>query len=266
MNKFINILIIPEGKEPSYNFRLSVKTLKILGGVVCIWVLLMITGTIFLGKLLDRSRQVEILAEKNQKLMEQNARVIEIEKEYKKNRELMARIAGLAGIDLESVGPNQESNYYIGAADTQRGNVTGIPGDGASLPERQLDSLRTPQGRPLYGWITRNFNPGENYGKDKHDGVDIAVKEGTPVTATATGEVSFAGWDEDFGNMVIIDHGNGYKTIYGHNQKLLVEVGDKVFKGKVVALSGNSGKSSAPHLHYGITKDGEPIDPAPYLE
>lgn len=266
MSKFINILIIPEGKEPSHNFRLSLRTLKILAGVLVFWAVLLIIGTLFLGKLLDKSRQVDILTEKNKRLLEYNARVIEIEKEYQKNRELTERIAGLAGVELESSALDRSSGHSASAADSRRGNVEGMPGDGVGLSEQQLDSLRTPQGRPLYGWITRNFNPGENYGKDKHDGVDIAVKEGTPVVVTATGEVSFAGWDQDFGNMIIVDHGNGFKTVYGHNQQLLVNVGDKVLKGKTIALSGNSGKSSAPHLHYGITKDGEPVDPTPYLE
>lgn len=266
MNKFVNILIIPEGREPSHNFRLSLKTIKIIGVALAVWVLLMIVGTLFLGKLIDKSRQVDILTEKNNRLMEYNAKVLEIEKEYQKNRELTARIAGLAGVELEGGDSNRAGNPAMAAADSQRGNVAGMPGDGIGLSEQQLDSLRTPRGRPLYGWITRNFNPSENYGKDKHDGVDIAVKEGTPVVATATGSVSFTGWDQDYGNMIIIDHGNGFKTVYGHNQKSLVSVGEKVLKGKTIALSGNSGKSSAPHLHYGIIKDGEPIDPTPFLE
>lgn len=259
-------MIIPEGKEPSHNFRLSTKTIKILAGVLGLWLLVMVVGTLFLGKLLDKSRQVDILTEKNRRLLEYNAKVIEIEKEYQKNRELTARIAGLAGVELESSATNERNGAGPAISDSVRGNVAGMSGDGAALSEKQLDSLRIPQGRPLYGWITRNFNPSENYGKDKHDGVDIAVKEGTPVVATATGVVSYAGWDQDYGNMIIIDHGNGFKTVYGHNQQLLVNVGDKVLKGKTIALSGNTGKSSAPHLHYGIIKDGDPIDPAPFLE
>jgi murein DD-endopeptidase MepM/ murein hydrolase activator NlpD len=266
MSKFINILIIPEGKEPSHNFRLSLKTLKILAGVLVFWAVLLIIGTLFLGKLLDKSRQVDILTEKNKRLLEYNARVLEIEKEYQKNRELTALIAGLAGVELESDTLDRSIGHTPATADSQRGSVAGMPGDGVGMSEEQLDSLRIPQGKPLYGWITRNFYPSENYGKDKHDGVDIAVKEGTPVVVTATGEVSFAGWDQDFGNMIIIDHGNGFKTIYGHNQQLLVSVGEKTLKGRTIALSGNSGKSSAPHLHYGIIKDGEPVDPTPYLE
>jgi murein DD-endopeptidase MepM/ murein hydrolase activator NlpD len=267
MNKYVNILIVPEGREPSHNFRLSVKRLKIIAGALAFWLLLMIVGTLFLGKLLNKSRQVDILTENNQRLLEYNARVREIEKDYQKNRELTARIAGLAGVELESPNPGKPINpLATPAADSERGEVAGLAGDDIGLSAEQLEKMRTPQGRPLYGWITRNFNPSENYGKDKHDGVDIAVKEGTPVVATATGEVSFAGWDQDYGNMIIIDHGNGYKTVYGHNTKLLVGMGEKILKGKTIALSGNSGKSSAPHLHYGIIKDGEPIDPTPFLD
>lgn len=267
MNKYVSFLIIPEGREPSHNFRVSIKTLKIGAGLLTFWLLLLIAGTVFLGKLLDKSRQVDILTEKNQRLLEYNARVREIEKDYQKNRELTARIAGLAGIELEQSSPgNIIKADSAPASDSQRGKVEGLAGDDIALSNEQLEKMRTPQGRPLYGWITRNFVANENYGKDKHEGVDIAVKEGTPVVATATGEITFAGWDQDYGNMIIIDHGNGYKSIYGHNEKLLVGMGEKVYKGKAIALSGNSGRSSAPHLHYGIIKDGESIDPTPLLD
>jgi len=219
---------------------------------------------------MDKSRLVDVLKEENQQLREYNAKVIEIEKSYRQNRELTARIANLAGIEIENLsapgGPGTAPNDSTFAPRIERESVTGAPADTPALTLEQLEKMRVPQGRPLYGWITRGFDTSQNYGKEKHDGVDIAVKNGTPVVAAATGEVAFAGWDKDLGNMIILDHGNGYKTVYGHNQSIMVGLGDKVFKGKTIALSGNSGHSSAPHLHYGIIKDGEPVDPSPYID
>jgi murein DD-endopeptidase MepM/ murein hydrolase activator NlpD len=95
--------------------------------------------------------------------------------------------------------------------------------------------------------------------------VDFAAKIGTKVKATADGKVVTAGWDDFYGNVVMIDHGNGYVTYYGHNLKVLVKVGDTVHRGDMIALSGSSGRSSAPHLHYEIKKNGMAIDPKDFL-
>jgi murein DD-endopeptidase MepM/ murein hydrolase activator NlpD len=266
MKKYINILIIPEGQEPSHNYRVSVNKLKIIGGAISLWILILVAGTIFLGGTIRKARLADTLIEENQHLKEYNGRVIEIEKNFNKNRELTAKIAAMAGVDIETLSPTLMTQIDTSApTNSGRESISGIAGDNPPLTKEQLEKMRVPQGRPLYGWITRNYNADESYSKEKHDGVDIAVKEGTPVMATATGEIAFAGWDKDYGNMVIIDHGNGYKTVYGHNQTLLVGLGDKVYKGKEIATSGNSGHSSAPHLHYGIIKDGEPIDPSPFI-
>ena len=74
-----------------------------------------------------------------------------------------------------------------------------------------------------------------------------------------------SGWDDLYGNVVAIDHGNGYVTYFGHNLKILVRIGALVHRGEVIALSGSSGRSSAPHLHYEIKKDGVAIDPKGFL-
>jgi murein DD-endopeptidase MepM/ murein hydrolase activator NlpD len=119
---------------------------------------------------------------------------------------------------------------------------------------------------PIYGgWITKEFIDDPKVSEKKHLGIDIAAKIGTPVKATANGVVSFAGWTSDFGNIIIIDHGNGFLTKYGHNSRVLVERGDIVKQGKIIAFVGDSGRSSAPHLHFEIWKDGTPVNPRDYL-
>ena len=98
-----------------------------------------------------------------------------------------------------------------------------------------------------------------------HPGIDIAAPEGREVKVTAPGVVRLAGWDDYYGNLIVVEHQNGYETYYGHNSKLVASVGEEVKRGQVIALSGNTGRSTAPHLHYEIRKDGESLNPRDYL-
>ena len=119
-----------------------------------------------------------------------------------------------------------------------------------------------PSGWPLSlkGFETAGF--GEDGG---HPGVDIAVPVHTPVLATGRGVVAAAESDPVYGHYVVVAHGGGMETMYGHNAVLLVERGERITRGQPIAYSGNSGRSTAPHLHYEIRRDGRAIDPAPYL-
>ena len=117
---------------------------------------------------------------------------------------------------------------------------------------------------PVYGYT---FTSGFKWRWGKlHSGVDLAVAEGTPVYAADNGKVIVA---EDsgngYGNYIILDHQNGFKTLYGHNSKLLVSVGDIVAKGDKIALSGNTGNSTGPHLHFEVHVNDEKVDPQQYL-
>lgn len=97
-----------------------------------------------------------------------------------------------------------------------------------------------------------------------HTGMDFGVPSGTPVHAMADGEVIIAKYSSGYGNYIVINHGSGISTLYAHNSKLLVSVGDKVKGGQVISKSGNTGYSTGPHCHFEVRKNGTPIDPAPY--
>lgn len=97
-----------------------------------------------------------------------------------------------------------------------------------------------------------------------HNGMDIAVPTGTPIYSMAEGEVIIAQYMSSYGNVVIIDHGNGLTSTYAHLSRISVSVGQVVEKGQMIGKSGNTGLSSGPHLHFEIRKNGTPIDPAPY--
>lgn len=98
-----------------------------------------------------------------------------------------------------------------------------------------------------------------------HSGIDMAAPVGTPVQAVADGTVIRANTDRHYGNVVVIDHHNGYHTLYAHNSKLLIKTGERVKVGQTIAKVGSTGRSTGPHLHFEIHRDGEHVDPSPYL-
>ncbi len=115
---------------------------------------------------------------------------------------------------------------------------------------------------PTRGSITSRF--GRRWG-ELHTGLDIAVPRGTIVKAADSGVVSFAGWNGGYGYCVIINHKNGYQTLYGHNSKLYVKVGQEVSKGQKIASSGSTGRSTGPHVHFEVRKNGVQQNPERYL-
>lgn len=132
----------------------------------------------------------------------------------------------------------------------------GVPGLDPALPSRGLAAW--PLSWPLVGPISSPF--GMRDGKP-HEGIDIAVEEGTPVRPTSPGRVVFAGPRGTYGLAVIIDHGGGVRTLYAHNSKVLVTEGSSVSANTIIALAGNTGRSTGPHLHLEVLKDGIPLDP-----
>lgn len=124
-------------------------------------------------------------------------------------------------------------------------------------------------GRPLVkGWQSSSFgyrNDPFNGRRTLHRGLDFAGPEGGQVIATGAGVVSYSGTMFGYGNLVEIDHGNGVKTRYGHNKENLVELGQVVAKGETVALIGNTGRSTGPHVHYEVMLNDQQVDPARYV-
>jgi murein DD-endopeptidase MepM/ murein hydrolase activator NlpD len=112
----------------------------------------------------------------------------------------------------------------------------------------------------VQGFVTRGqVRPGVP--DESHVGIDIAVPIGTPIRASGGGTVMAAGYDSDYGLFVLLRHPAGYETMYGHTSRLLAAEGDEVQAGQVIGLSGNSGRSTAPHLHFEVRRDGKSVDP-----
>ena len=150
----------------------------------------------------------------------------------------------------------------------------------SSVQQNSLDSLldslkskknllaATPSLRPTHGWISSDFgyriSPFTGR-KEFHKGLDIATRQRTPIIAPADGVVTYAAPKWLYGNLVTIDHGYGMVTRYGHCEKILKKRGERVKRGEVIALVGNTGRSTGPHLHYEIRLNGVPVNPVQYI-
>jgi len=134
---------------------------------------------------------------------------------------------------------------------------------------KRSELLATPSIWPTFGRVTSGYgwrrHPLTERG-EFHYGIDIANLKGTPVRATADGRVVLAGWQGTYGRSVMIDHGYGFSTRYAHNSTIIVKPGEKVIRGQIVALSGDTGSVTAPHLHYEVWYQGKPINPLLYVK
>ena len=136
------------------------------------------------------------------------------------------------------------------------------------LKQKKNILAATPSIKPVDGWITSKFgyrsSPFTGQ-KEFHSGLDIANRHGKKVLATANGKVSYAGRKMLLGNLVVIDHGHGRITRYGHLDKVLVKRGQTVKRGEPVGLLGNTGRSTGPHVHYEVKINGTPVNPVKYI-
>ena len=112
-----------------------------------------------------------------------------------------------------------------------------------------------------FGWRTHPITGSQSF----HSGIDIGGDYGEPIYAAQAGTVEYAGWISGYGNAVIINHGGGISTLYGHCQALLVSTGQSVAQGELIAECGSTGNSTGPHCHFEVRVNGEPVNPLGYL-
>ena len=256
---------------PGYLPRLAI----ILGVVIVILMTLAGASVVYFWQAAQDAKALRVENEAMRRLV---SRLSELESELEQHREFTRRIAGMIGVELPGLSDSASGPEIPGYAVSEMDSESAIqefpaqaplgagqPGIGVLVTECAPDPNNRPRGLPVHGRISRGYMPSANNPGLRHRGIDIATREGTPVYAPATGVVVYAGQDDVLGLMLTVDHGGGFKTIYGHNSRLNVRIGDKVSRGEVIALTGNTGESTAPHLHYEIRRDGHAVDPAGFL-
>lgn len=272
----INLMVMREGglsgQVRSYSLPGYLPRLAIIVGTVIVMILVAaIALTLYFWQ---RSSDLSRVQTENAALRQSVAHIERLEAELAYHRKFTRQLAQLVGIDvpqfdsgtindtLPIVGmiEDDEIPHAPAGADEFETPLTGVPVD-----ECKPDPNNRPRGLPLVGRTSRGFQADEVNPRLRHYGIDIAAREGSPVHAPANGVVVYAGPDDVFGMLLMIDHGGGFKTVYGHNSRLHVRVGDTVLRGDIIALSGNTGQSTAPHLHYEIRRDDQPVDPSAFL-
>lgn len=186
------------------------------------------------------------------------------EQEFRKLFSLKSKTDVLETVEFADTGSLDMEMLRAQIEEAMR-SVTGIKK--YILEEKDL-YLATPLGWPSEGRISSGYGFREHPksgARQLHTGVDISIPPGTEVQVTADGIVSFSGWTMNSGNVVVIEHGHGFSTAYAHNRENLATVGQRVKRGDTIARSGSTGRSTGPHIHYEIWKDGRHMNPSSFL-
>lgn len=294
-NKY-TFLIIPPNHRPTRQFQFSLGGKRILiSGFLALGVLIvsLVSYNLYLSQTLQ-FKNAELHAvdqlklanqEKDQEIEALKEDSLQMAQDLSTIRDLELKLTSILKVDTPtsssvSASPSQLSR---GGLPQSSSMVTSDPvqvSKQLTLLEQYYDLAiqnedqinHTPSILPLEGEheIASNFgyrrNPFGGWTSEFHSGTDFACDYGTEVHATAAGVITFAGWDAVYGRKVEIDHGSGIATFYGHNSRLLVKAGDTVQKGELIAYSGNSGRSTGSHLHYGALEQGKPIDPLQFTD
>ncbi len=252
--RYLTFMMIPDDQAEPKRFRLPVWLFRTLAIFICIVLIAPIAYIAIYYNVIALAADAERLTIENDSLRRYQYKVQILEQSLLETRQLMGEIAAMAGLDSMLLANlyGEDESFSKNFTQTRPGSIS------RTLPP----SSPIPDGLPVTGWITRGYS--EIPGK-RHNGVDFAIAIGTPVYSTAFGEVTFAGFDDAYGLMVIVRNNDSIETVYGHNSSLIVKVGDTIFAGHKIALSGNTGQSSAPHLHYEIKINGVAVNPIKYF-
>jgi murein DD-endopeptidase MepM/ murein hydrolase activator NlpD len=264
MKKYLSIILVPHDDSKMRNYRVSYFLVYIFLVLVMVSVL---TGVIFLGtygRVLVMAHKARGLASENAQLRERNAQIDSLRTELVRLQTMSIQIKKMLGVGLSS-----EDSVLVASLSpiVNSPAIAQTAGqDEASREEQQAMLKAVPSLWPVKGYVTREFyTTGGEKSSHYHPGMDIAARRSTPVRASAEGVVVRSEWDDTYGHMVVLDHGFGLSSLYGHNARNLVSVGDRVARGQTIAFVGNTGKSTAPHLHFEVKKIGVPVNPRNYL-
>ena len=246
-----SILIIPDNDAKDWRFNLSrKKIIALIFGLICILAVLLFLLIYGIPRLL----KYNTMEAENKKFAQNRTKIIELTRDLNRMEQMDQLIRKTLGSELELNTKPERSNL----SDSTTVNTTNGSGTVSYIEN-------IPSRYPVEGYITRKKDTNNFYKMQNHYGIDIAVKAGEPIYASASGFVVFSGWTYDYGNYIILYHGDDYFTVYGHNKINFVETRDFVKRSDIIATSGSTGIASGPHLHYEIWKDGEALNPIEFF-
>jgi murein DD-endopeptidase MepM/ murein hydrolase activator NlpD len=292
------LVLVPHDSEPSRIIEVSYSILKVIAGLAVVAVgLSLLLGYASIARSVDLSR-TERLEKENRELAAQLGQL------HGRMHHLSDTLEALAGRDekirllanLDPLAPEVRQAGIGGPAGTnaaetpkslisrraeairvdlaamiRRANLLATSFNEAadSLEGRRERLAAMPSIMPTQGWLTSAFSRMRQHPilhtARAHEGIDVTAPAGSPIEAPAAGRVIKSGWEAGYGNVVMIDHGYGIETRFAHASKILVQRGQRVERGQNIALVGNSGLATGPHLHYEVHVNGRPVDPLRYV-
>lgn len=288
----VTFMIIPDINNKPFNYSMTRRriagTLGIVAGFVLVFFILAYSHLIGLNDIRnvqsikqESQEKASTIKQMNQEINEMKIQQEEVERKQQEIKKLMGveqqtidnpnpSRGGQGGEDRE-IGENEEAKSFILIQDIKTN---------LAREEKELDDMLAqvkndqayfralPNQWPVNGEISSDYGVRKSpWSRQEtfHEGIDIKSSVGTDIVAAADGEVVYSGWMAVYGKAVVIKHGNGLESKYGHTSALLVNKGDKVKKGDVIARVGTTGMSTGPHLHFSIEKKGQLLDPMIYL-
>lgn len=245
----LSFIIVPHGDLETRTYEISYGRLKVLLGVALVLLVVFVVMVSSWWFIAAQAARVSGLEQEVAQLEAERAKVAELARNLALAEQQYERVRQLLGVE------GTESPQGV-ALPPLRGEA---PSRVATAPESGR-----PTAWPLTqaGFITQGRQATD---ETSHPGLDIAVPADSYIRAAGVGTVKDAGLDEVYGRYILIDHGGGIESMYGHASRIFVQTGDPVEQNEVIALSGSTGRSTAPHLHFEIRRDGEPVDPLVYV-
>jgi murein DD-endopeptidase MepM/ murein hydrolase activator NlpD len=260
----VTIMLIPHCSNGSLNLKMPYAMLGVLVIFVCVGFIYTFSLTMHAVDYFVMKHKYTTLAGQMQSMQATVHSLKESELEFKRIFSLGSKKQVLEAVKAGSSDGSIDIEELKRQVSESMASVSEIRG---YLAREQNIYRSTPKGWPVGGKFTSGFGMRKHpqSGQEQfHSGVDISVPSGTPVKATAEGIVSFAGWSRGNGNVVVIEHGHGFSTVYAHNSSLKVKTGETVKQGKLIAASGSTGNSTGPHVHYEVWKNGQHVNPSAY--
>ncbi|CAH2031459.1 M23 family metallopeptidase [Trichlorobacter ammonificans] len=258
----VTIMLVPHTRSGAINLKLPLAVLGLLGLFVVVGIVYTFSLTVHAVDYLVMKHKYEAMNGQFQALQGTMQSLRQADSEL---RRLLS--GGSRSKILDEVRP-QKNDGSVDLEELKRQveeSMQSVAGIRQYLAQQRDLHRATPQGWPVDGTFTSGFGMREHplQGSQRfHSGVDLSTQRGTPVMATADGIVSVSGYGKGNGNVVVIEHGHGFSTVYAHNDRNAVRVGQTVRRGEVIAYAGATGATTGVHVHYEVWRNGRPINPS----
>ncbi|HEU5050195.1 MAG TPA: M23 family metallopeptidase [Gemmatimonadales bacterium] len=251
--RYVHLMVHHDGAPESRTWRLRIGAYRALIALAAASVLAIIVTLVLIGPIARAAARVPGLERHIRNLEAENARIVDLAAALDSVQLGYERVRGMIGGDIvPDMAQVAGGDLPVAPPVAARGPAAPAYGSGPTIPSEW----------PLAdaGFITQGLV--DQGGRDEpHPGIDIAVAMQTPVRAAGGGTVAATGEDAEYGKFVLMEHPSGYQTMYGHLSRAVVARGDRLGPREVLGLSGNSGRSTAPHLHFEIRREGRSLDP-----